>query len=409
MNEFDAKTGMPPETASRGTLQRGIVIEELRLVYVPVSKAACTSLRWLLADLAGIPAERFEDPTRFRVTKEQIIQNVRLWPPEYLVQRSDPGWLDEVAMAEDWLRFTVVRDPARRLWSAWQSKLLLRQPEFVRAFGEEPWFPGVPSSPEEVLESYERFVAALDGDESQRPNNQHWGLQTEILGESMRSLTHVGRVETLDDTLKLLGEHVASFGRDLPRIRRENTTPLPFPGGLLSGETARIIREQYAPDYRAFGYDEPETTSPSEDKTQQWRDRTGILLDSTRAIILRNKRLDTLNRSLQRTSRRVKKVQQNNEVLRQRLARRNEQLEVREKQLEVHEKQLEVYEKQLEVREKQIARLRRELRVLRGSRSWRYTAPLRRLAHAVSRVRRSLYGGGAPSQEPRRGAEGGSR
>ena len=402
MNEFDAKTSIPPERASRGTLQCGIVIEELRLVYVPVAKAACTSLRWLLADLVGIPAEHFEDLTKFRATKEQIIQNIGLWPPEYLVQRSDPEWLDEVAVAEDWFRFSVVRDPARRLWSAWQSKLLLREPQFVRAFGEEPWFPGVPSSPEEVLESYERFVAALDGDESQRPNNAHWGLQTQRLGDSLRSLTHVGRVETLDDTLKLLGEHVASFGRDLPPIRRENTTPLPFPEGLLSDETVRIIREQYAPDYRAFGYDEPETTSPSQDTIQEWRDRTGILLDSMRAIILRNERLAALHHSLQRASRRDEQAQQSNENLRQRLPQRNQKRRRVEHRLKVCEERI----GQLHGR---VATLDRKLQELHASRSWRYTAPLRRLAGAVKRVRRSLFRHNAPSQDPQRGAEGGSQ
>ena len=338
----------------------------------------------MLADLVGIPAEHFEDPTQLRATKVQTIQNVELWPPEYVVQRSDPEWLDEVAAAEDWFRFSVVRDPARRLWSAWQSKLLLRESQFVRIFGEEPWFPGVPSSPEEVLESYERFVAAIGGDESQRPNNEHWGLQTEILGDSMRTLTHVGRVETLDDTLGLLGEHVASFGRDLPPIRRENTTPLPFPDGLLSDETVRIIREQYAPDYRAFGYDEPETSPPSGNATQEWRDRTGILLDSVRAIILRNERLATLDRSLQRTSRRVEQVQQSNENLRQRLAQRN--------------KHLRRVEHRLEVREKHLARLRgrvatldRKLQELHASRSWRLTAPLRRVTGAMKRIKKILF------------------
>lgn len=247
-------------------LERGIVIEELRLVYVPVSKVACTSLRWLIADLIGLPPQSFEDPAKFRATQGQTIQNVHKWPPKYVIQHADRGWLEQVSESEDWFRFSVVRDPARRLWSAWQSKVLLRQPAFVDAFGEESWFPNVPSSPEEVLQSYGQFVAALNReDEDRRPRDPHWRLQTELLGDATPALNHIGRMETLGDTLNLLGEPVASFGLELPPMRPENVTLLPYPDGLLSGETTRIIREYYAPDYRAFGYAEPEASPPLED------------------------------------------------------------------------------------------------------------------------------------------------
>ncbi len=40
---------------------------------------------------------------------------------------------------DSWLRFTTLRDPNTRLWCAWRSKLLLREPGFVGRFGGEPW------------------------------------------------------------------------------------------------------------------------------------------------------------------------------------------------------------------------------------------------------------------------------
>ena len=370
MNKFDARTGASSETVSRGALERGIVIEELCLVYVPVAKAACTSLRWILADLIGLSPESFEDPANFRATQGQTIQNVNKWPPGYIVQRVDPGWLEEVAQAEDWFRFSVVRDPARRLWSAWQSKLLLRQPGFVDAFGEEPWFPGIPSSPEEVLESYERFVAALDReDEDRRPSNPHWGLQTDLLGNAAPALNHIGRVETMGDTLGLLGGHLAAFGKELPPMRRENVTPLPYPEGLLGEETVRVIREYYAPDYRSFDYPEPEADPSPEEAARRWKERTGILLDSVRVLISHNERLTTLNESLQEARRQAATACKANERLRREVAQRHTQ----------------------------VMRLRNRvesLQEIQGSRMWRYTAPARRLIEEAKRVKGRLRGGG---------------
>ncbi len=389
MDELDERTGVSSEMATRGTLERGIVIEELRLVYVPVSKAACTSLRWLLADLVGLSPESFEDPAKFRATQGQTIQNVHKWPPEYILQRADPGWLEEVAEAEDWFRFSVVRDPARRLWSAWQSKLLLRQPGFLDAFGGEAWFPAIPSSPDEVIESYERFVAALGReDEDRRPSDPHWRLQTDLLGNAAPALNHIGRVEALGDTLGLLGEHVAPFGKGLPPVRRENVTPLPYPEGMLGEETVRVIREYYAPDYRAFDYPEPEAGPPSEEAARRWKERTGILLDSVRVLISHNERLTTLNESLQEARRQAATARKNNERLRREATKQD--------------KQLARFRDRADSLEGEVASLRRSSQTLReslqeiqGSSTWRYTAPLRRLVGGgAKRAKGRLRGGG---------------
>lgn len=377
MDEFDERTGLSSETATRGTLERGIVIEELRLVYIPVPKAACTSLRWLLADLIGLSPESFEDPAKFRATQGQTIQNINKWPPEYIAQRADPGWLEEVAGAEDWLRFSVVRDPARRLWSAWQSKLLLRQPGFVHAFGGEPWFPGIPSAADKVLESYERFVAALDRkEEDRRPSDPHWRLQTDLLGNAAPALNHIGRVEALGDTLGLLGEHVAPFGKELPPMRRENVTPLPYPEGLLGEETVRVIREHYAPDYRAFGYPEPEAGPPSEEAARRWKERVGLLLDSVRVLISHNERLTTLDESFQEARRQAAKARKTNQRLRRELAQRDKQIVRLRNRADALEEQA------------------RSLQEIQGSSTWRYTAPARRLIEEAKRAKGRLRGGG---------------
>ena len=381
MDNFEARTSAPPQTASWGTLERGIIVEELRVAYVPVSKAACTSLRWLIADLMGLSEERFEDPAKFRATQGQTIQNVHKWPPQYVIQHADPGWLEGVVEADDWVRFSVVRDPARRLWSAWQSKLLLRQPGLVDAFGEEPWFPGIPSSPEEVLESYERFVAALGReDEDRRPYDPHWGLQTELLGESAPTLNHIGRVETFGETLGLLGAHVAQFGKMLPPVRRENVTPLTYPEGLLGEETLRIIREYYAPDYRAFDYPEPEPGPSSEDAARRWKERAGILLDSVRVLISHNERLTSLNESLQEARREAATAQNSNKVLRRQVRKRDKQVARLRKRVDF-----------LGGRVKSLHELSQEIQ---GSNTWHYTAPVRRLVEEAKRAKKRLRGGG---------------
>ena len=61
-----------------------------------------------------------------------------------------------------WFVFAVVRHPTARLFSAWQSKLLLREPWWVDQYGERPWFPRVPSTATSCVEDLSRFARRDD-------------------------------------------------------------------------------------------------------------------------------------------------------------------------------------------------------------------------------------------------------
>ena len=202
-------------------LQRTVVLPELRVLFLPVPKAGCTSVLWLLADLAGIPPERFSRSRLAEVTPALTVHDTNLWAPHRLADFE--GDERERVLAEDgWLRFTIVRDPVRRLWSAWQTKLLLREPRFVDAFGDQPWFPRVPERPADLREDFRSFVAALSNPSVE---DVHWGVQHELV--SQLPLTHVGRVERFDETLARLREHLGDRRPGEPG--RENRSPLSMP------------------------------------------------------------------------------------------------------------------------------------------------------------------------------------
>ena len=72
-----------PEAASppfaRHVEQRTVVLEELKILFLPVPKSACTTILWLLADLAGIPAERFEKSLQPEVSPALTVHDMSLW------------------------------------------------------------------------------------------------------------------------------------------------------------------------------------------------------------------------------------------------------------------------------------------------------------------------------------------
>src|SRR4051812_27284894 len=102
------------------------VLPQWKLVYVSNPKAACTSIKWILADLQGVEAERFYRTIRYETTRATTIHRERqVWGETPRLRNLSDEQLAEITPENGWFVFTASRHPATRLWSGWQSKLLL--------------------------------------------------------------------------------------------------------------------------------------------------------------------------------------------------------------------------------------------------------------------------------------------
>src|SRR4051812_2399882 len=135
------------------------VLPRWKTVYVSNPKAACTSIKWILADLQGADPKPFYGTLRWETTRAGTIHGGREnWPDTPRLKELTDEQLAEITPDNGWMVFTASRHPASRLWSGWQSKLLLRQPSYAHRFGDEPWFPRVPHTSDDVIEDWLRFV-----------------------------------------------------------------------------------------------------------------------------------------------------------------------------------------------------------------------------------------------------------
>ncbi len=285
----DGRLADPSFRFSRHLLQRTAVVPELRVLYVPVPKAGSTTVLWLLAELADIPLESFAGSTLPEVSPATTVHDMALWGDERRLAHYEGEERERVLTEEGWFRFSVVRHPASRLWSAWQSKLLLREPRFVEAFGDDPWFPRVPEQPSDLVEDFRRFVAALGGDGAE---DVHWAVQHELL--ERLPLTHVGHVERLDETLDLLRAHAAS-DRGPAGPGRENRSTLPMPPHAFDGASATVLEDRYAADFRHYGY-EPLRVSGDDADVARWEQHAASLLPLLRDAIDKHARIGQLHR-----------------------------------------------------------------------------------------------------------------
>jgi hypothetical protein len=268
-------------------LLRTIVLSDLRVLFVPVPKAGCTTVLWLLANLAGIPRETFAQSPSPEVSPALTVHDMRFWEKCRLADL-DADERDRVLTEDGWFRFATVRHPATRLWSAWQSKLLLREPRFVDAFGDQPWFPRVPEEPPDLVEDFRRFVLALaDG----TVEDVHWAVQHDLVAQL--PLTHIGRVERLHDTLALLRAHV-SDERWPSTPLRENRAPLSMPQDAYDEGAAEVLHERYRADFDEFGYDM--ALPADEADAGDWEREVATLLPVLREAIDKHARIGELHR-----------------------------------------------------------------------------------------------------------------
>ena len=272
--------------------RRTVVLPDRRLLFLPIPKAGCTSILWTLAELAGVSTDAFAHSTLAEVSPALTVHDMRMWGPGYRLADYQDEERERILTEDGWFRFTVVRHPADRLWSAWQSKLLLREPRFVATFGEKPWFPRIPEEPAEIIEDFRRFVAVLAGGEVE---DVHWAVQYELAGSL--PLTHVGHVERMKDTRALLAEHV---GDDLrpAEPKRENRTNLPLLPSAYDDAATAVVRERYRPDFEQYGYD-PAPFREDVDEAE-WNERVRLLLPALRDAIDKHARIGQLQQMASR-------------------------------------------------------------------------------------------------------------
>ena len=97
---------------------RTVVLPELRVLYLPVPKAGWTTLLWLLSELAGISEEKFTHSVFPGVSPAMTIHDMSLWEHGYRLADYEGEERERILREDGWFRFSLVRDPAPRLWSA---------------------------------------------------------------------------------------------------------------------------------------------------------------------------------------------------------------------------------------------------------------------------------------------------
>lgn len=276
------------------------VIDAYRLAYVTVPKAACTTLQWLVADLSGEDLSGASALPHAAASRGQLVHQRRLWQHTRGLDAVPADRRAAMTRRSGWFTFAVVRDPRARLWSAWQSKLLLRLPRYVAAYQDEPWFPRVPTETAHVVEDFATFVRAYEaGAVGALMDDNHFRSQAEILaGVDVPELA-IYDLSRLGDLMADIESHLATYGREMPDLARENTTPLPLTSAVLADGVQERIEHCYAADFERYG-----SLWPAGPRTRDAATWTRTAFDDVAMRIEMHERLGDLAKMARRAARR---------------------------------------------------------------------------------------------------------
>ncbi len=219
-----------------------------RYFCMAIPKAACSKIKLVLQPLEGLPLP--PEPLRIHYRDEP---GLRFVPSLANFTTAEAA---KILTAADWLRFTFVRNPYARLFSAYKSQVMELASPYVGFREAIRQHAGYPTAPGGTLGrvGFADFVKYI----ATQPDEQrdgHWKSQAESMQRTMIHYDFIGRVETFaQDFTTVLQRFNAPPGLLTTLTERVNTTAqLPL-AAAYNKELADLVYTMYAADFASFGY-----------------------------------------------------------------------------------------------------------------------------------------------------------
>ena len=235
-----------------------VVARPIRVLYVPTTKAACTTLKRLVSEAAGLYDEAgFDVLTRPHLTPDQAIHEQVVNGFEYfrnLWDEDQQGILE----SDEWWKVGAVRNPYARVYSAFENNWLLFRGTVRDSF--RPLYAEVADG--ECLNltaTFEHFVRMLREHPSVLMGDDHFRTQVQQLHPREIGYTHFIHVDRPGELEGFAREIRERSGRDV-QLRRLNEGLGVKYRDVMTAESARMIEEIYAEDFAVLDY--PTETFP---------------------------------------------------------------------------------------------------------------------------------------------------
>ena len=238
-----------------------LLSERHKLLYVATPKVACTTLKWWVAKLAGVSKDVILELESEESDPDLVIHDT-LYRAAPRVTGLSPEQLLEPLQSPYYFRFSLVRNPYKRLFSAWQSKLLLREPMQSAAYEHCAFFQHPITSKDDIASAFEEFLHHLASHEAPNFIDIHWAPQADLLRPDLIDYSLIAKIEQLGELKAAIAQRLGPTAPAPLSDTKKNESLIPFSREFITKGAEQLITSLYAKDFEVFGYDKnvPETS-----------------------------------------------------------------------------------------------------------------------------------------------------
>jgi hypothetical protein len=230
-----------------------LVAPRSKVVYVATPKAACTTIKKMLADAEGTHRPEMADRLAImHVSRAQTIHHPAVHGLQRLVDLPEREQR-EILASPEWVHIAGLRDPVSRAYSAWENRIFMRahrrSPALIRLAHDVLLDGRV-----DLVASFARFAVVLGENADPFMSDHHFLPQSHLVrGDLHRidKLVHVDRPGEMDALAELISHR---SGQLVVAQRLNEGLGLPL-RRVCDQHSANRLMATYHADYDAFGFD----------------------------------------------------------------------------------------------------------------------------------------------------------
>jgi len=253
----------PANDTMRVVAGLALVAPRTKVMYLPTPKAACTTIKLMLATAEGSHQPDIADRLAvMHVSRAQTIHHPRVHGLAVLADLPSREQRN-ILNSPDWLRIASVRDPISRAYSAWENRIFLRAHRRTSTLIELA-HDVLTNDRIDIAASFAHFANVLGANADPFMADHHFQPQAHLVRPDLVNYSGLVRVDQpgqIDDLARTLSER---SGRSITAERLNEGLGVKVER-VCDVRTADRLMATYAADYGTFGFDRrtwPATVEP---------------------------------------------------------------------------------------------------------------------------------------------------
>lgn len=230
-----------------------LIAPRIKVMYVPTTKVACSTLKLLISQIEGsyneAAAREIITPN---ISQEQTVHNYRVHGLRRMFDLS-PKEQWEAIQSPEWLRVAALRDPLKRAYSSWENRAFLRAPGTPKPI-LEACSDVLVDGRVDVAATFKKFARAIHADRDAFAIDDHFRPQFNTLYSNQleyQEFIHIDR----HGEMQHLADVLNSRGGTNIELQRLNSGLGIKAEQVYDRETADLIEQTYHEDYEWFHFE----------------------------------------------------------------------------------------------------------------------------------------------------------